>query len=303
MLEWLFRQDWVEEPADEVAEDEIDFKARERRIEILRTKAITEIVDERGISGIFTLAEKGNSQRRIGFHLASGILNDEKIEEMLLQCLRPARNDAGRDGIVAGALWALDGDRRAGIYASLWGEVTEEEAHQLLVLSPYRASTWEVVNKLSPDMRNRYWGEVTPQYVFNAPEENNQGVRSLLAVKRPRAAFASVHFELEEIRPPLLVQMLSAMAEDGKDKPGEFQLHDYDVQQAFQLLHRNPDVSSEEKAGLEFAYLDILARSSRGSDGHQIPNLERYIEEHPEMFVQAVVWALLNFEWAMRPAG
>ena len=51
-----------------------------------------------------------------------------------------------------------------------------------------------------------------------------------------------------------------------------------------------PDVSLEVKAGLEFAYLDVLARSFRGGDEHHIPNLERYIEDHPEMFVQAIVW-------------
>lgn len=289
--EWLFRQGWVEESADELAEDEMDFWARERRIEKLRVEALTDIVQALGIPGIFALAEKGNSQRQIGVHVASGILNDAQIEDMILQCLRPARNDAGCDGIVAGALWALGGDRREVIYASLRGKITEEEALHLLLLSPYRASTWELVDQLSAEVRTRYWGEVVPQYVFDSPEENNESVRRLLSLERPRAAFASVHFKFEEIRSPLLVQMLSAMARDGNDKPGEYQLHDYDVQRAFQLLNCNPDVSSEEKAGLEFAYLDVLARSFRGEYGHQIPNLERYIEEHPEMFVQAVVWA------------
>lgn len=287
--EWLFRQGWVEESADELAEDEIDFQTRERRIEKLRVEALTDIVRERGVSGIFALAEKGSAQRQIGAHAASGILNDEQIEDMILQCLRPARNDAGRDGIVAGALLGLGCARWAAIYGSLLGKISEEEALHLLLLAPYRASTWQLVDQLSVNMHIRYWHEVVPQYVFDSAEENNESVRLLLAVERPRAAFASVHFKLEEIRPPLLVKVLSAMARDGNDKPGEYQLHDYQVQRAFQLLNRNPDVSSEEKAGLEFAYLDVLGHF-QGKNGCQIPNLERYIEEHPEMFVQAVVW-------------
>jgi hypothetical protein len=100
-----------------------------------------------------------------------------------------------------------------------------------------------------------------------------------------------MHFKLEEIHPSLLVQMLYAMAKNSKDKAGEYQLHDYDVQRAFQLLNRNPDLTLEEKAGLEFAYLEVLARSFREEDQHLIPNLERYIEGHPELFVQALVWA------------
>lgn len=300
--EWLFRQGWVEESADELAGDEMDFRAREQRIEKLRVEALTDIAQERGIPGILALSEKGNVQRQIGAHLVSGILADEQIEDLILQCLRPAENYSGRDGIVAGALWSLDEDRRKAIYASLRGKVAEEEALRLLLLSPYRASTWELVDQLSAEARSRYWVEVVPQYSFDSPEENNESVRRLLEVERPRAAFASMHFKLEEIHPPLLVQMLSAMAKNSQNKAGEYQLHDYDVRRAFQLLNRNSDLTLEEKAGLEFAYLEVLARSFRGEDQQQIPNLERYIEEHPELFVQAVVWAYKRKDRGEDPA-
>lgn len=280
----------------------MDFRAREQRIEKLRVEALTDIAQERGIPGILALSEKGNAQRQIGAHLVSGILADEQIEDLILQCLRPAENYSGRDGIVAGALWSLDEDRRKAIYASLRGKVAEEEALRLLLLSPYRASTWELVDQLSAEARSRYWVEVVPQCSFDSPEENNESVRRLLEVERPRAAFASMHFKLEEIPPPLLVQMLSAMAKNSQDKAGEYQLHDYDVRRAFQLLNRNSDLTLEEKAGLEFAYLEVLARSFRGEDQQQIPNLERYIEEHPELFVQAVVWAYKRKDRGEDPA-
>lgn len=299
---WLFRQGWVEESVDELTGDEMDFRAREQRIEKLRVEALTYIAQERGIPGILELSEKGKSQRQIGAHLASGILTDEQIEELILQSLCPAEKDSIRDGIVAGALWTLDEGRRKAIYASLRDKVAEEETLHLLLLSPYRASTWELVDQLSAEARNRYWVEVVPQYVFDSSEENNESVRRLLEVERPRAAFASMHFKLEEIHPPLLVKTLSAMAKNSKDKAGEYQLHDYDVQRAFQLINRNADLTLEEKAGLEFAYLEVLARSPRGEDQQQIPNLERYIEEHPELFVQAAVWAYKRKDHGEDPA-
>ena len=56
--EWLFRQSWVEESADELAEVELDFQARQRRIEKLRTDALTEIAFNRGLPGIFNLASR-----------------------------------------------------------------------------------------------------------------------------------------------------------------------------------------------------------------------------------------------------
>lgn len=288
--EWLFRQGWVEESADELAEDEMDFQARDQRIEKLRVDALADIVRERGIPGIFALANKGNSHYQIGMLVVSSILNDEQIEDMILQCLHHERARTECDGLVAGAVWKLGSVRRKAIYASLWDKITEVEALNLLLLSPYRTSTWALVDQLSADARALYWEEVSPQNVHDSPEERNESVRRLLAAERPRAAFASMHFKLDEIRPSLLVQVLSGMAKGGNDKPGEYPLHDYDVQRAFLLLNQNPDIPSEEKAGLEFAYLNVLARSFRGGEGHQIPNLESYIEEHPEVFVQAIVW-------------
>ncbi|MFQ2049227.1 HigA family addiction module antitoxin [Aeromonas veronii] len=288
--EWLFRRSWVEVSADEIAEEGMDFQAREQRIEKLRANALTEIVRERGIPGIFALAEKGSAHHEIGGLVVSGILNDEQIEDMILKCLRQEKACMGCYGILTGAVWKLAFEKLKVVYASLWDKITEAEALHLLLLSPYRASTWALVDQLSADSRIRYWKEVNPRCIYDSPEENNESVRRLLAVERPRAAFTSMHFKLEEVRPSLLVQVLSAMATGGKDKPGEYQLHDYDVQRAFQLININPDLSLEDKAGLEFAYLSVLARSFRGGEEHQIPNLERYIEEHPELFVQAIVW-------------
>lgn len=288
--EWLFRNGWVEESADEIFEEEVDFQAREKRIEKLRNEALVQIVEGSGLDGVFDLAAKGSSQRLIGAYLARGILPEDQLPDLFLQCLRPPANEANRDGILAGAMWTMDAARLKTHYENLRADLTDEEALRLLLLAPYRLSTWELVDQLSEEGQAIYWREVVPQYLFDAADENNEGVRRLLDAKRPRAAFAALHFKLDEIRPPLLVQMLSDMAQEGNDKAGEYQLHDYDIKRAFQLLDRNPDVSFEEKAGLEFAYLEVLARGFNGDDGHQIPNLERYLEEHPDTFVQAIVW-------------
>lgn len=288
--EWLFRQSWVEESADEVADGELDYQARERRIEKLRIDALKEIVSSDGLRGVFSLAKKGNSQGQIGRYLARGILHSEQLRHLILQCLRPDDEDTDRSGIAAGALRVLDGEQHKSLFESLHGNLSNEEALRVLLLSPYRRETWELVDQLSQESRATYWREVVPEYVFDAPNENNESIRRLLDAKRPRAAFCAVHFKLDEVRPELLVQMLSEMTKEGNDKGGEYQLNDYDIQRAFKLLDQNPDVPLEDKAGLEFAYLDVLARTFRGADRNQIPNLERYIEDHPEMFVQAIVW-------------
>ena len=133
--------------------------------------------------------------------------------------------------------------------------------------------------------------EVTPRYIYNSLEENNESICRLIEVKRPRAAFESLDFALEEIPSSLLAQLLSAMADKSWNKDREHRLDSYHVRHAFQILDRSADLTLEEKAGLEFAYLEILALPYKEDRDYQIPNLERYIEIHPELFVQAVVWA------------
>lgn len=291
--EWLFRQRWVEELPDELEKDEMDFQTREQRVEQLRREALTEILCEHGMSGIFALSDKGKCQREIGGILVSGILTEEQIGDLILQCLRSSENNFGRKDLLGGALWAL-GDKRRTLYESLRGKVSEMEKLRLLFLSPYRASTWELVEQLSAEARSRYWDEVVPQYIYDSHEENNESVRRLLKVGRPRAAFVSMDIKLEELDPSLLVQILSGMVKKSRDKTGEYRLDGDHVRRAFELINCNPELTLENKAGLEFAYLEVLTPLLRMEKQRRIPNLERHIELNPELFVQAVVWAYMR---------
>jgi len=287
---WLFRGGWVEESADELSGDELDFQARERRIEKLRIEALIEIAAKNGLSGIFELAMKGNSHRQIGWYLARGVLDTKQLESLILQCFEKESEDTFRTSIANGVLGALSQEQHNALFFSLREKMSESDALRVLLHSPYRRATWILVAQLPAESRQSYWLNVSPEFISDAPDQNNESIGHLLTAGRPRAAFSSVHFKLNEVRPELLVRMLSDIPKTSNDKEGEYQIQSYEIQEAFKLLNRNPDVLLEEKAGLEFMFIDVLARSQRGGDGHQIPNLERYIEDHPEIFVQAIVW-------------
>ncbi|WP_440400605.1 hypothetical protein, partial [Neisseria sp. P0021.S007] len=47
-------------------------------------------------------------------------------------------------------------------------------------------------------------------------------------------------------------------------------------------------MSLEQKANLEFSYIVALAPYGRKSENCSIKSLERYLEEHPEFFVQLI---------------
>ena len=79
------------------------------------------------------------------------------------------------------------------------------------------------------------------------------------------------------------------MAKGGGDRPGEHLLEHYNVEQAFKHLNNSPVLTLDQKAGLEFAFIEVLAPLG-DNVSYGIPNLERYVEAHPELFVQAIAW-------------
>lgn len=161
---------------------------------------------------------------------------------------------------------------------------------EVLKLSPFVAETWARVDELPEPQRRRYWLEINPFYV----EENQvtEAMTRLAAAERPRAALAVGHIFLGRLEPTFLYSLLSQIARAPHPEPGGHQLEQHWIFDAFERLNAASDLTVEQKAFLEFAYIDALwVMRQEGGDSHLVPNLERYLEEHPEFYVQALVRA------------
>ncbi|KVZ36678.1 addiction module antitoxin [Burkholderia ubonensis] len=305
---WLFRNGWVEESADEIEDiEKIDFQKRDERVTRLRIAALREIVAQRGLAGILQLAERGNTTWVIGGLVASAVLSEHELVEVLRLALAPIL--AGKEelhahkNLLSGALRALvDDDKRGAVLKSVAADLAAEDVVQLFVLAPFCRSTWKLVDTLSEANQTKYWSEVTPDWIHDADAENNEAVERLLKAERPRAAFSCIQFHPAKLDAQVLFRLLSAMARGGKDRPGEYRLEHYYVEEAFKHLDSSPALTLDEKAGLEFAYIDVLARPWDRQGQHGIPNLERYVETHPELFVQAISWAYKRNDGGTDPA-
>ena len=73
--------------------------------------------------------------------------------------------------------------------------LSDEDTVQLLILAPYRRSTWKLVDALGEAAQTKYWSEVAPDWMHDSDAENNESVERLLKARRPRAAFSCIHFE------------------------------------------------------------------------------------------------------------
>jgi hypothetical protein len=306
---WLFREAWVEESAQEIEDiedvNQHDFREREERIRALRTKALQEIASQTGLPGILELARRGKASSVIGSLAASAVLSRPELQDLLRLALAPIMSGAedvqANKGLIVGALHAMgDNNQRETLLKSVAGN-SEEAMVQLLLLAPFRRSIWKLVDELGEAARDQYWLHARPDWIFDSDDENNEGVERLLKAKRSRAAFSCVRLAPDKVDPELLFRLLSEMPKEGNDKQGDYTVSHHDFEAAFKIVNDCATLTLDQKAGLELAYIEVLSRSWGRGEHYGIPNLERYVERHPEMFVHAVVWAYRRKDGAADP--
>ena len=64
---WLFVRHWVDESADELEEEDLDYEKREARIMALRKVALNEIWQAHGYDGVIRLSSLGDADSVIGW--------------------------------------------------------------------------------------------------------------------------------------------------------------------------------------------------------------------------------------------
>ena len=292
--EWLFREQWIDLSLNEIEAEEHDFEARERRVADLRVAALREVLEVRGAPGLVALASRGKASAVIGWLAAKQLFPRVELFELVLNVFNNGTEEdrAARNEMISGALRATQGDESCTrLLERARDSLTDSGFVNLALLAPFRRGVWALVDGLEESLRSAYWAAVAPDWIRDAPDEGREAIERLLRARRPRAAFACTRWHIGEVDPELVYRMLSAVAAGGDDEPGQYQLDPHDVEEAFIHVDRNAGLSSDQKAVLEFAFLDALANSMGPRGRYGIPNLEKYVEKHPDLFVQSVVWA------------
>lgn len=309
--EWLFREQWIQESADELYGDDIDFNKREERVAKLRAEALRSIFEAIGLPGIFELAEMGKASPQIGWHMVNDVLREDEIHGFVLAALPVFLIDGNlvRKSLISGAMHGMQSEEsRISLLEKLRKDISSEDFVRFLLLAPFRRSTWKIADGLDEQQQRAYWNEVKPNWIHDDESENIEAVERLLSAQRPRAAFDCVHFKLEIVNVDLLFRLLSEMVKAENEIPGHYQIEKYYLEKAFEILDKTPTLTLEDKASLEFAYLEVLSGTLGNRVGYGIPNLEKYVDGHPELFAKAVVWAYKRLnsgedppEWAVPP--
>ena len=285
---WLFASHWVDDSADEIENAQnMDFEEREEIISQKRVIALKEILQEKGLSGILELSLKGDCASTIGFLLRRFVFSsDEESVQLIKLALESFKKDAHIN--YKKIIWGLlsEGDDNTSLFESLSGYLDDSGKVQVYLQAPFGSQVWRLVDSLDGNYQQEYWEKIVPSYCPNI-NEVEEAVKYLLLANRPQTAFLYVNLILKKISPKVIFDILSAMllptSKDENNPPDSYRLG-----VAFSQISEYEMLSLEQKASLEFAYIEVLAPCGLKSENCSIKNLERYLEEHPEFFVQLI---------------
>lgn len=295
---WLFDKHWVEFSASELEEGEPNWEDRDRRIEEARKKAAAEVFEAEGAAGIWRLVAGGEGAYVAGWSLGAVLDDPETCATIIAACLgRRAEDSNIASGLISGIMGqAYGANRLKAVVDALPADLSDDDRHALLQCLPFLSFTWDYAASLGLEFETAYWRDVHPTWARLSGDELRRAAEALLAARRPRAAFFMSHFKFEDLETGQMETILRDCATVPPDHDRGYQLTGHDIAQALQTLSDRTDVSHESLAQLEFFYLQALDHTD-----YRLSNLNRQIAEHPQMFVEAIIYAYKRSDDAQDP--
>lgn len=160
---WLFAKQLVEESADELEDDEMDFDAREKRIDALRQKALGEIWSQRGFDGIAALLAESEAAPTAGQYAALCITDLAGRIDFLLRCLAVHGDlEPKVDGCMLGFLWSVEAEPRQALLRAVADTLAADPRSRLFRSSPFEKATWLIADEYGAEFGSRYWKRSGP---------------------------------------------------------------------------------------------------------------------------------------------
>ncbi|MFN2531938.1 MAG: hypothetical protein ABR555_11630 [Pyrinomonadaceae bacterium] len=262
-------------------EEKDDFHLQQSLLDQRRHHAIEDAYADKGIAGIFTLAEAVESPWKVGF--AFGETARDADEKQILPSLLESESKAMMycaAGFVLGRLQSKGWTWIDNLDLNTW---TTEQKATLLARLPFNSETWLRAIRMLRAHETLYWekAQVNP---YQARDQLQWAVDRLLESNRVNAAISvldKMFYSQEPMDPEQVVRVLNAIAPT-KEEAGTFDPHA--ITQLIGVLQKNPDTDPEELFKIEWQFLALL-------DGMSAPSpitLERALATNPDFFCQVI---------------
>lgn len=293
---WLFAKQWIDFSADEIEDDDLDYTARDEKLQKLRISALQEILSVYGAEGIRRLCAIGETAHLIGWFIGRHILSGQGLVDFAGECLeRGVRDNDEPAGQCLSGLLGQFPDAGLVKFLQVLTDRLRNSADRLLLLrlfvrAPFRKVVWQLAEKHGPDFSEEYWKSAEPGWGGIADEDFDAAVHKLLASDRPRAAFDLAHFKFKSLGTETLVKLLTDIATKETEPSAHYRLQPHEIVRAFEVLNERGEATEMDLARLEQMYITVLGRHV----GYKFPNLSRVVADSPMLFFQYVALRFLR---------
>ena len=285
-ITWLFNEgaNIIPEPAGH------DWQKNVARADKLRRQAIGKLLAERGLDGITALARRARMPRLVGATVGGARIARAKKDEILALALRGAE--------------AVDAELAEGMIARMFAEMGETWANKLLdraknehwgaeavtrVLCALPAQRW-VWDCAAADsaVSSLYWKRVHPFLINGDAGEVTFAIERLIEAGRALHAIDLAGHNVRKQLPSELLSrlLLAAVKQERSEQPDDSNqtvMLQHFVEEILLHLDERNELSENDMARLEWAYLPLLTHSRREPKA-----LEDFLARSPTFFVEVL---------------
>lgn len=276
---WLF-DEWL----PDVPERRGDGKDITEAINEARVKALKLVIELHGVQGLLELASKVKLPQHVGFTLR---MLDMPFD-LLLKIFQESVSYNSNLDILAGVV-LFEGATRFGkewlvaVKKLLLNIVDCNRIARILMSLDESQMTWEYVATFGGEVRDHFWKNKHSYFINGSSDDLKVANQNYLIYSRPIAAIDASSNRLNDVSSDLLMQMLDgAIDEISADKHSIVTMHEYSIEQVFEELGRRTDVSVDDLAKREFAYLPIFRHTKK-----QL-TLHRLMTERAELYMDII---------------
>lgn len=249
-----------------------------------RLSALNDIHESLGIQGFLELMECVKVPRLIIFSVRSLELPYDQLLELFnslicssVQELELAAGSAMADGIARyGERW-----EEAAQTVLQNGILSPVRIGLVLELLPEQMQTWQYVASFGEEVERTYWTQKAPYPIAAGTEELLFAVKKYRAMGRSTAALIAISRRLSEIPTNEVVSLLMDGVAERNSSPGvQVASSFFDIEKVIINLSERSDVTLQQLAGLEFAYLPVLRNDPRA--------LHTLLLQQPKFFMEMI---------------
>ncbi|MEM5471247.1 hypothetical protein WNZ14_05865 [Hoeflea sp. AS60] len=247
--QWLFENYYCELPEKEGHQSH---KEAQEKIKALRVRALQEVFDVQGFSGIEALGDASGPHCCVG-----GILQDlEAQEDAVIEWAAEKFGGSGVPTFIGEWLQSFKDDYlesvlrkflRLGSSKLGW---TDAEVLEFLSTARCEPTTWTIVGEHSSDVQRRYWKGLSCLPLWHKPEAKKQGIEMLLQNDNPGAALRSLRHGEEEFDGSEIAHILEKNFASSNNALGDLQHHNIRV--LVEVMEKSATLDRQRLLGLEF---------------------------------------------------